>query len=67
MLHLQSPFVQRRTLTAEPLAAELVPLPVNLRGFVPRIAAVTQAELDGVDLSYLNALAEQQRREGVAS
>jgi hypothetical protein len=49
---------------AKELDLDLVPLPLNLRGFVPRIAAVTQAELDGVDLSYLNALAEQQRREG---
>jgi hypothetical protein len=30
MLHLQSPFVQRRTLTAEPLAAELVPTEAEL-------------------------------------
>jgi hypothetical protein len=37
----------------------------NLLGYVCRIRAVARA--NGVDLSYLNALAEQQRREGRAS
>lgn len=64
MLHLQEKFVQRRTLTPEPLNASLDPLPMNLRGFVTREEVVTKAMLDGVDLSPLSVLAEQQRREG---
>lgn len=65
MLHNQKDFVQSRTLTPGPLSFELEP--INHRGFVSRIRAVTAAELAGVDLSYLDRLAEQQRREGGAS
>lgn len=45
---------------------ELEPLP-NYRGFVPRQAPVTREQLANVDMSYLNELAAQQRREGGAS
>lgn len=51
----------------EELQLELEPLPVNYRGFVRRADAVTHEQLAQVDMSYLDALAEQQRREGGAS
>lgn len=46
---------------------DLVPLPPNYRGFVLREAPVTREQLANVDMSYLNELAAQQRREGGAS
>ncbi len=60
MLHLQEKFVQRRTLTPEPLNASLEP--INYRGFAPRLPAVTREELE--EASRLFVLAEQQRRIG---
>lgn len=52
----------RVTLNPEPLVAELVPMPVNYRGFVARLSPVTQEEME--EALYLRGLAEQQRREG---
>ena len=43
----------------EELALELVPLEVNLRGFIPRIAPLTQAEREAVLASNGLALEAQ--------
>lgn len=59
--------ITRRPAPATVPDLELEPLAPNYRGFVLRDAPVTREQLANVDMSYLNELAAQQRREGGAA